>query len=513
MRIFCGLTNVDDVVAAAVVNERGGVIATAEVTDDPLGYAALCRMWIRYCELTAVSIADDGSTQALIELAANAGHPVAAIAPTPQSADDPLDTAIHIASALATGGLPAVPAASAAPHARQLLGSLHAMTSSDHACQLALIEVLRQCHPAALAAWDDPTDAVALELLCVVPDPADASEADPQRLADQLRDYAEPRRTSRMVTSLATAARSYKYQHDTGIAETVAAAAESVLSCQRATQALAGSLAKLRTSSGEPQTAPQPPDAPPAAPLPSRSAAPQAPEQPAPQEPPPAVRPPKPQRAKTSNKPPAEPLTLPLSMRPSPYDIPRSAAPEETPQPPRTDSSAGLSREPETPAQDASLPSGFPQMPEPPEFVEPVTTDIHQLDQHTGPDLLSAPGSDLPIEDADDDLLIFSQARSAWFKGPSAIGDDDTDAWSTPADEGWRAAAAVETSDAPAAETTGSGLPRRVPQANLVPGSAIFSDAPSVPVSRDAQALARHTAGYFRGWGRARRETVGSGSR
>ena len=42
-------------------------------------------------------------------------------------------------------------------------------------------------------------------------------------------------------------------------------------------------------------------------------------------------------------------------------------------------------------------------------------------------------------------------------------------AWTSPADEGWRAAQAVAT---PAAgETTQAGLPRRVPRANLVPGS------------------------------------------
>ncbi len=41
--------------------------------------------------------------------------------------------------------------------------------------------------------------------------------------------------------------------------------------------------------------------------------------------------------------------------------------------------------------------------------------------------------------------------------------------WTSPADEGWRAAQAVAS---PAAgETTQAGLPRRVPRANLVPGS------------------------------------------
>ena len=42
MRVFCGLTSVGDGVAAALVNERGGVIATSEVSDDPHGFVELC---------------------------------------------------------------------------------------------------------------------------------------------------------------------------------------------------------------------------------------------------------------------------------------------------------------------------------------------------------------------------------------------------------------------------------------------------------------------------------------
>ena len=78
-------------------------------------------------------------------------------------------------------------------------------------------------------------------------------------------------------------------------------------------------------------------------------------------------------------------------------------------------------------------------------------------------------------------LPIFDSLESDWFRrsgqtmtttttttrapaGPQAAGP-----WTSPADEGWRAAQAVA---APAAgETTQAGLPRRVPRANLVPGS------------------------------------------
>src|ERR1700721_483258 len=42
-------------------------------------------------------------------------------------------------------------------------------------------------------------------------------------------------------------------------------------------------------------------------------------------------------------------------------------------------------------------------------------------------------------------------------------------AWTPPADEGWRAAQALATPSA--GDTTQAGLPKRVPRANLVPGS------------------------------------------
>jgi hypothetical protein len=54
------------------------------------------------------------------------------------------------------------------------------------------------------------------------------------------------------------------------------------------------------------------------------------------------------------------------------------------------------------------------------------------------------------------------EAQPQAAAGPSA--------WTSPADEGWRAAEAVAVAPA-AGDTTQAGLPRRVPRANLVPGS------------------------------------------
>ncbi|MGN9764662.1 transposase [Micromonospora sp. SD12] len=102
-----------------------------------------------------------------------------------------------------------------------------------------------------------------------------------------------------------------------------------------------------------------------------------------------------------------------------------------------------------------------------------------------------------PVSDeGDGDLLIFAQAKSAWFVGH----DDESNLdWSTTADTGWQAA---EQAARPAvgAETP-AGLPKRVPQANLVPGSPLRDERP-LRIVRDAASLAENTTGYFRGWRR-----------
>jgi hypothetical protein len=70
-------------------------------------------------------------------------------------------------------------------------------------------------------------------------------------------------------------------------------------------------------------------------------------------------------------------------------------------------------------------------------------------------------------------LPIYDAVESDWFRrGASAIGGvgQGGQGWSSPADDGWRAAEVVH---APTADgTTSVGLPKRVPRANLVPGTA-----------------------------------------
>ncbi|MEV1146960.1 transposase, partial [Micromonospora sp. NPDC049799] len=102
-----------------------------------------------------------------------------------------------------------------------------------------------------------------------------------------------------------------------------------------------------------------------------------------------------------------------------------------------------------------------------------------------------------PVSDeGDGDLLIFAQAKSAWFVGH---GDESDLEWSSTADSGWQAAEKVARPEV-GAETT-AGLPKRVPQANLVPGSPLREERP-LRIVRDAASLAENTTGYFRGWRR-----------
>ena len=82
-------------------------------------------------------------------------------------------------------------------------------------------------------------------------------------------------------------------------------------------------------------------------------------------------------------------------------------------------------------------------------------------------------------------LPIFEAVETDWFRGErhvvsrAAAGDD----WSSPSDEGWRAA---EVANEPSSDgTTRSGLPKRARGANLVPGTAPVP-SPSAPLKRPA---------------------------
>lgn len=102
-----------------------------------------------------------------------------------------------------------------------------------------------------------------------------------------------------------------------------------------------------------------------------------------------------------------------------------------------------------------------------------------------------------PVPDeGDGDLLIFAQIRSAWFSGDAEESSAD---WGSLADTGWRAA--EQAAEPAVGDETNAGLPRRVPQANLVPGSPLREERP-LRIVRDPESIAAHTTGYFRGYRR-----------
>jgi CHASE3 domain sensor protein len=102
-------------------------------------------------------------------------------------------------------------------------------------------------------------------------------------------------------------------------------------------------------------------------------------------------------------------------------------------------------------------------------------------------------------------LPIFEAVESDWFRrGRPAVSrsspePEPSNGWATsPADEGWRAAEAVS---APSSSgVTSAGLPKRVPQANLVPGAAgaVAGSSATTP-SRSAAATRERFASFQRG--------------
>ncbi len=115
-------------------------------------------------------------------------------------------------------------------------------------------------------------------------------------------------------------------------------------------------------------------------------------------------------------------------------------------------------------------------------------------------------------------LPIFDSLESDWFRrsgtsggssapGAPGVAGAATESWSSPADAGWRAAQVAASPNT--AEQTTAGLPKRVPRANLVPGSvggdgASAESAEAAPVARSADQIRNRMASFQRGVRQAR---------
>jgi signal transduction histidine kinase len=160
-----------------------------------------------------------------------------------------------------------------------------------------------------------------------------------------------------------------------------------------------------------------------------------------------------------------------------------------------------------------SAPSASPSSPAPPSPKLPIgSQNIHGSDGPSaggaangtaGPGLGDGADSQVtvPPPGQEQRLPIFDSLESDWFRrsgksmtgpqralGSSAPQQAGQDSWTSPGDEGWRAAQVVASPAAGA--KTEAGLPRRVPRANLVPGSVGSGDALGRPGSSEAEAEA-----------------------
>ena len=99
-------------------------------------------------------------------------------------------------------------------------------------------------------------------------------------------------------------------------------------------------------------------------------------------------------------------------------------------------------------------------------------------------------------------LPIYDSVKSVWFRSgrisplsPGSAGAPES-RWSSPADQGWRAAQTV--SSPSSGGPTAAGLPKRLPNANLVPGTVPGTQPAAVPNWSPAEARER-LAGLQRG--------------
>jgi hypothetical protein len=106
--------------------------------------------------------------------------------------------------------------------------------------------------------------------------------------------------------------------------------------------------------------------------------------------------------------------------------------------------------------------------------------------------------------DREQRLPIYDRVESDWFhRSGKTFTDSDrsaktaSPAWTSPADEGWRAAQVVTSPSA--GQTTRHGLPKRVPSANLIPGSIRNEEVDGSTSPRSAEEVRNRLTGFQQG--------------
>ncbi|MEU4577274.1 nitrate- and nitrite sensing domain-containing protein [Nonomuraea sp. NPDC023979] len=160
------------------------------------------------------------------------------------------------------------------------------------------------------------------------------------------------------------------------------------------------------------------------------------------------------------------------------------------------------------------LPKRPTEQPVPREFDDWPDTGAQKRNRYDFPETESAATGPMPVvggnapSAGDEFLPIFASVESAWFEQ----GGSGSANWgSSTADAGWSAAQAAAEPVRDGA--TASGLPKRVPKANLVPGSADTASAPKgvVPMPTVSPDRVRSRLSSFQQGFRAARDDISGG--
>jgi hypothetical protein len=528
VRVYCGVATAELApwLTVAVVDDSGRLLEVRHIGDDPAGYGSLvallagratgpCPVAVDHPQHVAaqliaaadrpIAISDEMSLRDFAERFADESSYEEMQAPPSQR------RAVGLARALQAGALYATAQSPAwdLEELKPVLSAHAALVAGRQAAAVALREVLRELYPAALRAYLDPAELIPLRVLDAFPEPG--LLASTQAVQAVIGDLAASGVTdvataTNAVTALRVAAEESRGRGNPylapAVAETVRQAVAAVRACDAASGILVASMAERMANPHTTSPGPLPMTAAPVSPAVPRPVAGTEPGWPAT---PAGIPTPRPESDPAYA---GHVRAAAAAFAAAGYGHPRAAetapsgyrAPNGHPDP-SPGRGGGWEQQfgpaPQAAGTAPASPASHSYGPDTLSFsTDPLTAPLSATAPTPATGGAGREGADGP---ADDDLLIFSEANSVWFTNA----DDDTEiTWmNLSSDDGWRAAGHV--ADPTVGPETTAGLPRRVPQANLVPGSVTASTSARSPrIVRDPRRIAAHTDGYFRGWRR-----------